>query len=89
MEHGSLTEWALLSAARRRGLESRSLRYHLPLKQSITVSDPLGNRPIRLMIYGCPRGAAGAPQACGRGRLQRRPPKPLRLQRRHYHPLKL
>lgn len=70
-------------------VESRRLRYHLPLKQSITVWDPLGNRPIRLMIYGCPRGAGGAPQACGRGRLERGPPKPLRLQLRHYHPLKL
>lgn len=65
MEYSSLIECALLSPARCKGRE-RSLQYHLPLKQSITVSDPLGNQPIRLMIYGCPRGAVGAPQACGR-----------------------
>lgn len=35
------------------------LQRHLLLKQSITDSDPLGNPPIRLMIYGVSRPGAG------------------------------
>lgn len=87
MEHSSLIECALLSPSRYKARE-RGLQYHLPLKQSITVSDPLGNQPIRLMIYVCLRGAVCAPLAHGRGRLAHGP-KPLRHQLHHYHPLKL
>lgn len=62
----------------------------IPLKQSRTVRHPLGNRPIRLMIYGCPRGAERSAGGVGEGgRLVRGPPEPLRLRLRHYHPLKL